>query len=1134
MAQGILSRFPDLSATVQLSANASNGVVSLNGSLAGLSGAASGSPLGAVVEAIGGLQDKLNIDVSGLTNQVPSALTTIQNAVPKGTIEFVQGIQTAYTDAQGFLQNSEVVKIIGNAPSLQDAALAAIADLLQAFQSHQDELAGKLIDPAVLKSVVDTFTAIQQFQSDFATHQADFLPFLSQNLIGVSHDLLDGAVTQANAGLSVTAHFDPSAVETAIGGLRTAAENAFVELMTTIETFDPADANAYVQIQAQIKAGKTASQALRDALPPFYQALQSAVDSHAWDTIFSTLETALRTITIDAPFSANDVINSIADMLNELLLRIQTLLAPSDLSKRIEAINKSIRDAVGGSVLGEIRSTLQEFLDKVRQAIEAVPTEQVEATVEQMLGRVKQEIDQVNLTQIGATIESKLKDGEQFITDHLNDALKDNVKSALDDLLQNLKNLPIQNIATQLTAAVNQLSSLIKELETKIQGSMDQLNQLLSQLDGLSFTPVSNEVIGEINDIKTRLQAINPNALSDLEKLALKGALALLQGIDLEGKVNKELKDGFHAAGGQLKVLLNDLTAVLETLKKRLDGFQPQQVVGALSDALDKASKLVEQLNGRTLLAPVYQQVDALGKKLDGISPGRILDPLEPPYQAIVSVIQQLDPSRLTAPLNDLYAQINKLIGFVDVTPLLNELDKRQRAMLAAARNGLLNAFDSLHLPEPLAGFLKGLRPVLEAMTDALFSTPDEVLKSLSIDLPKHVKLTSLFEPLDQVFDDLMGMVRSVPADALTTAMETIRQSLGIGLKVIDPGNIIRGFRTAQGLASELSPSILLGMPLSLPSFKLQFQASVEGAPAGHEAAIAATLVEFDVAIQVTDVTTLTAAHRSLATSLARRINALNASGAEGAYGSLRESLDRLLPDFLRQSTPLTYEGVLTGVESLRPSRHAGQLEDLVSMFFQKLTPIQAAIQPAIDGFFQAIRDTVNLLNPLSIKDSVAAIYDTIRQKVQILDPAKLADKLRADVFDPVTAAIKQLDPAQWKERLNAAFDNVVAALTNNVKAILDDIAAAIDGSLQDIRTQIESVVAQIKALFAAVFQGLQDVLQRVEHLVFVDILDRLRKLLDNLEASFGQELDRVRSAFDEMLAAIPLGGSPATASVGA
>jgi hypothetical protein len=59
-------------------------------------------------------------------------------------------------------------------------------------------------------------------------------------------------------------------------------------------------------------------------------------------------------------------------------------------------------------------------------------------------------------------------------------------------------------------------------------------------------------------------------------------------------------------------------------------------------------------------------------------------------------------------------------------------------------------------------------------------------------------------------------------------------------------------------------------------------------------------------------------------------------------------------------------------------------------------------------------------------------------------------------------------------------------------------------------------------------------VLQRVEHLVFVDILDRLRKLLDNLEASFGQELDRVRSAFDEMLAAIPLGGSPATASVGA
>ena len=35
-------------------------------------------------------------------------------------------------------------------------------------------------------------------------------------------------------------------------------------------------------------------------------------------------------------------------------------------------------------------------------------------------------------------------------------------------------------------------------------------------------------IIGQINDIKTRLASINPNSLSDVEKLALKGALAVV------------------------------------------------------------------------------------------------------------------------------------------------------------------------------------------------------------------------------------------------------------------------------------------------------------------------------------------------------------------------------------------------------------------------------------------------------------------------------------------------------------------------------------------------------------------------------------------------------------------------------
>ena len=268
-----------------------------------------------------------------LVNGLPQALTTVQNALPASSIDFIHGIQTAYSDAQNFLQNSEVAKLVGHSPSLQEAALAAIADLLQAFQSRQTELTNNLIDPAILQSVRDAFTAIEQFRGDFATHQADFLPFLAKNLLGVNHDLLQGPIAHVNSALSITTRFDPASIETAIGTLRTAAENAFVALITTLESFDPADAAAYVQIQAQLQISQTASQALRDALLPLYQGLQAAVDAHAWDTLFSTLETLLKAITIEPPPSSNDVINSLSDFLNELLMRLQTVFARPNLPR---------------------------------------------------------------------------------------------------------------------------------------------------------------------------------------------------------------------------------------------------------------------------------------------------------------------------------------------------------------------------------------------------------------------------------------------------------------------------------------------------------------------------------------------------------------------------------------------------------------------------------------------------------------------------------------------------------------------------------------------------------------------------------------------------------------------------------
>ena len=73
----------------------------------------------------------------------------------------------------------------------------------------------------------------------------------------------------------------------------------------------------------------------------------------------------------------------------------------------------------------------------------------------------------------------------------------------------------------------------------------------------------------------------------------------------------------------------------------------------------------------------------------------------------------------------------------------------------------------------------------------------------------------------------------------------------------------------------------------------------------------------------------------------------------------------------------------------------------------------------------------------------------------------------------------------------------------------------------------MSSLADQITQVITHAAQGFNDVIERTEQLVFVDVLDRLRRIIETLSVSFDKELDRVISAFDEMLDAIPLSGPP-------
>lgn len=1137
MAQGLLDRLPNLDVTTRLSTGVGDGLTSVLGRLGSLGPENPGSPVAPVASALHGLRGALTIDTSGLTERFPQALDVARNALPAGALDYVRSLEGTLGGARQFLADGPIAKLAAPGQSLQDVALAVVGDILREFDSRRAELATRLIDASALKSVADAFAAIDRLRTNYATHRDELLPFLSGQIVGVGHDLLAGAIAHVGEALSIGSGFDTAALDAALGAQLRSVGNAFGSLQATLDAFDPADSAAYAALDAALDAAATAAGALIAALERFYQGVRQAVDAHPWDAVFPKLQALLEAVTIGDTFSTLDIVEPLEGMLSELLVRFQTVYGPDDLAGRIDALNAAIRQAVAGSPLGLIRQVILDFLAKVRGVLEAVPVKEVRSAVESMLGRVRQEVEGLHLDQVGDRIEAGLNAAEAFVAEHFNDALKSAVAGAAGALSQELGTLPVSDLGASLTEVAGRLKALVDELEGSIQSASTDLEAFVAQLDGIDFKPAGDEVVHDIDDLKARLQAINPNALSDVERLALQAALAVVQGVDLKGKISVDLKAGVHAGMSPVRALLDELAAVLETLRQRLDAFQPAAVLGALPGLVDEAGRLAEGLNARALLKPLYDQVDALTHDLETVAPGRLLDPLRAPFQEVSSAIGELDPARWTAPLNSVYGEIDRLIGFVDVTPLLDELDRRQRALLSGARSALLDAVDAVHLPEPFASFLGAMRPFVEQIGDVIFASPDSELKRLSLEVRTNMSLSVLFEPLDQVFQKLLDMIRAVPADDLTAAFEAVRVGLSVGLDVLDPGRIVGGFRAAYGSLAGLAPAALAGPALTLPALKLSFQARAAAAPPERQGNVDATLARFDAAVAVTArVPALSAAHESLRNAFRLRIVALSATGAEAAYGTVSQQMRRLLPDFLRATQPLTHSAVLAGLDGMRPSHQAARLEALVQRFLQELAPMEAAIEPGLNQFFQTIRDVVNLVNPLAVKDALAATYDTLRATVHVLDPTALADAIRANVFDPVVTALSGIDPAQLAARLDAAYRRVVDAVSANVKAVLDEIASALDGSLKAVRDTLRALADQLRALLEAATGSVRQVLDRVEHLVFVEILARLRRSIDGAELSFGRELDRVVAAFDDMLGAMPVGGgasASATVSVG-
>jgi phage-related protein len=1126
---------PSTAGITAVQGQATGAIGEVTGKLATLDPSHPDSPLAGVGKAISAVDEAAaKVDVTGLSDQLPAALGRLNAAIPPSALDAVGSLDKSYDRAHTLLTGGPLSKLTFGR-KLQDVAQEVIGDAISAFEQELDRLAAEVFDPETLALIKEGLKDLVLFAQDFAANSKNFLAFLSRNLIGVADDLLAEVSSEL---AKILAGLGPIAADalTVIDTLEHAAADALAELTRAIDALEragaAAEAQAYADLLKALDDLERSAETLIARVTDILDRLATALDGLDLSQVMVEYAALLRAVDIGEIPTIDDAVEALAGLLDGLAARAVVVAAGDELPAQVELLVRTIDDTVATAGLHAARDTVHAAFVEVQGAIAQIPTEEIQKGIDAMLGAVAAEIQSLHLDQVTQQIKDGLAEVAKEV-DTATSGLADTVSAEVEQLVAGIADLDLGSVTDEILRVIKEAGDLIGELENLAKDNVGVLTDALAEFDKISFKPLADEAIGEIDDIRKRLEKIDPSALSAPERLAIAAALTVLEAIDVEGHVITTLEGIFDQARMPLDQAIDLVAMPLETLGRFIGELDPAKLVGPVDDLLVGLEKEIDKLDAEVLLRPLRAEVDKLLARLGDLNPGALVKPLEAPYHDLVDSVGRLDPTVWVAPLKGLYTKIDEVIGKLDITPLFDELDKLRRELLTKASGAVIAGLKGLDLPAPVTALLTEVTTTVDAIGVALFDDPEKLAGAI----PPTIDLTTPLMLLDAPFDELVALVGKVPAKDLTEAANALRQTFGPGLAALDPRALVAELRAGAERLDALDPAVLLpGTAAALPALRARLAAAVKAAPPGRAADAAAVGARLDRILQTldahlpqSDLAKLAAAHLRVSDVLGRALDTLDPAVAVPPYLDLRRDLARIVPPFLAQHDPLTRDDVVKGLAALRPSAHAPRLKTSLAGFRAGVAPLQARIAVGFDALLAAIRRALTLVDPLVFKADVAAVYAEVRAKVRVIDPDQLA-KDGGAVLTAVQDQLKAIDPAAIGAALDATYHEVADAVKQAIDGVLDAIASAIDLEVTKVRDALKGIVTAFhQALDDAVAEA-GSLTKDLESLVLVAIVDRLKHFTENLAKSLDIELQRVRKAFDSMLDAIPLEKDKASA----
>lgn len=1127
----VMSRLPDLNGLLAVSGEAQDQVGGLLNMLSSF-----GDMLPPdITQVFESLENGLNIDLGGFEEQFPAIMEQIQQAMPPETRGKIDLVITGYNTLRDILQNA------GSIPPtalIQEMATALLQTLLNLIKDELTAWAQQHVSAEQVEMVQVAIVKVQELQGKFPTSADQVVPFISENFLGISPETFNDPVSHLDEIVGVLGSFDPSqfgldaAVPTSLNAVFDELNGAIDRLQTAAELETQ---QAVQRLNETLDTVDSALQTVDDALATVehtvqggYERLIAEIDQYQWSAIFDRYRQFLLSVTLPEVFSIDDVHSRFEAFLNSLTLEPMV----NDLNARLQALQAQILGTFNTSPLQDFRAQLLGTLQTVQETIEQIPTEELNALLDQAFALIQEQMNRLHLNEIKDRILQGLQMLEDFITQNINDVMKNKIQTAINQALSVLDNFSLGALLDQLgidQIIDTQIVPLFDEVQAQLDQHTQKLKDMLARLDTLSFKPIGDAVVTEINGVQQKLKAINPNALSAMEKTAIKGAVAIIENIDLDKIIAEQIKGVYHQAEGEVKSLLGQVADLLNMLWEQIEQYGPDRLLAPINDGLNTAVEWINKISADIVFDPLYEQVGKLLAFVKNFAPEDLLDPLQGYFDTMMNAIKSFDPAGWLEPAQQIYDQVVEMIGRLNPAPLFDEFAAQQEQFFADIKALILDGYDSAGMPEIIAG---RLRPLVAGMADAVLGDPNTEWQRVELDLVDQIAPAALFTPLDNLYDQLLTLVRQAPLDDLVTVINRIQEIIGM----LSPGFIVDKLRELQGKFFALVPDsgvIDIGLPFDTQALTRtlnRFNARIRVLPADITAGLTERIARIaerlrqiiahiDPASETSLLARLKTMYDSLIANLRGKLDNLDASSVQAAYADLVNRVYALLPPFLHGSEALTVESFMAGFETLRPSVILESVGTILNRLIAQLTPLQDTLEEGVNQFLQKVREVMGLINPLSLRGPIERIFNTIMAKIPAIDLGEIATRLRDMLIKP----IEDLNPAGIKPALAASYDRIVQVINEAIYGLLDPIRDAVDARVAEARTVIIGLVERVRGIINRAGAILKDLMLKIKDLVFTEIIGRLDRLIDQLGMSFDTEVDRVAAAFRNMLRAIPV-----------